>query len=61
MLPQVQTEITTFLLDKTQKETLESIAKLHNTTTSEIIRTMITVFLNSQKFQLEILKEIRLK
>jgi len=59
MLQQVQTEITTFLLDKTQKETLEGIARIENTTVSEIIRTSIELFLSDLNFQNRILKGVK--
>ena len=54
-------ELVSFKLDLSEKDKLEHIAKLHDTTISEILRKMVTLFLNSEKFQTDVLKETRFK
>jgi len=59
MLQQVETRITTFLLDKTQKETLEGIARIEKTTVSEILRISIELFLKDYDHQQRVLQGVK--
>jgi hypothetical protein len=51
--------ITTFLIEKEQKETLKAIADLNKTTASAILRTFIELFITDNALQNRILEGVK--